>query len=300
MVLSPDILAEINQVRSDRLHGAREVTAMALRGLRRCIERSQTHGTDKVTDLLLTAARAFAQSRPSMISITNSMSTVVYNVLRFDGPKSEMRRFILSAIDEQLMRLDNAFRSVVSNASTLVKKGDTVVTCTYSSTVLEALTSAKIAGRSFGVLILRSPSPDRTIDYGVLMCRKLRQTSIDAKVIHQEKIEEHIELASIALGGADSIFPDGSILNGAPTLRLAEEGSKRHIPFCVASETWKINPLPLLGHTISVEPGMDTVPVGLVTGLIVEYGSLEPRKICSYAEEFSERAKALWSEYDAV
>lgn len=297
MALPSNVYDEVGEIEKDTHRGARELTVVALEGLRRSIKQFQASNEQELTGFLLTAARAFAQARPSMISITNSMSTVAYDVLRHAVVQGGLRECVLHMIDEQLTRLEKAFGNVISNAANLVKHNSTVITCSYSSTVLETLIGIGRTGRSFKVLALPSPSLNESIEYGVLMCERLHDAGIRAAVIGEEMIEKHVRFVDIALVGADSILPDGSVINGSPTLRLARESSNCNKQFCVASETWKINPLPLLGIKPPIEKGMERIPSDLVTTFATEDGLIAPKDICSYARKFSKRLRAIQDEW---
>lgn len=290
-MLPTNVSAEIDWIKNDRLHGARELTVKALQGLKCSIEQFDTHNEEELRKFLLNASKAFAQARPSMISITNSVSTVLYWIMNRDHSERELRKCILDEINLQLIRLEKSLDNVVSKAASLVKDKSTVVTCSYSSTVIQAFIKVKKLGKSFKVLALHSPSSNGSLDYGILTCKKLNGVGVESEVVNYRSIaslQSHIEFV-----GADSIYPDGSVLNGSPTLQLAQKALKDHSPFYVVSETWKINPLPLPGSKPVTESGMDTVPAEFISAIVTEFGLLKPRNVNVLAVEFSKRLKEL-------
>jgi translation initiation factor 2B subunit (eIF-2B alpha/beta/delta family) len=289
-----NVSTEVDLIKNDWVHGARELTVQALQGMKRLIEQYYTDDEEELTKFLLTASRAFAEARPSMISIANSIATVPYLVMKRVHREKELRECILEKIDLQLSTLNKAFAGVVSNAANLVRNNSTIVTCSYSSTVIEALIRAKKLGKSFNVLALRSPSSNGSLEYARLTCKKLHEAELECEVVDEVSIKD--SLRSFAFVGVDSIYPDGAVLNGSPTLRLAQEASKQYCPFYVVSETWKINPLPLLGVNPAIESGMDIVLTELITAIVTEYGLLESGDVSAYAIDFSKRLKTVISE----
>ena len=292
MTLPTNVSTEIDLIKNDRLHGARELAVKALQVLKRSIEQFYMDNEEELTEFLFTASKALAEARPTMISITNSVSTVLYWVMKRDHSEKGLKECILEKIDLQLTILEKAFGNVVSNAANLVRHEGTVVTCSYSSTVIESLIEAKKLGKSFKVLALRSPSSNGSLEYGVLTCKKLHEVDVESEVVDEKNIVASLKV-HVGFVGADSIYSDGSILNGSPTLRLAQIALKHHFPFYVVSETWKINPLPLLGFNPVAESGMDIVPTEFIKAIVTEYGLLEPRNVNAYAIDFLERLKTL-------
>jgi translation initiation factor 2B subunit (eIF-2B alpha/beta/delta family) len=158
MILPTNVSAEIDLIKNDRLHGARELAVKALHGLKRSIEQFHTDNEKDLTRFLLTTSKAFAEARPSMISITNSISTVLCSTIQHDRSDKGLRESVMHEIDLQLATLEKAFINVVSNAANLLRGQGIVVTCSYSSTIIHALIKARKLDTSFKVLALHSPS----------------------------------------------------------------------------------------------------------------------------------------------
>jgi len=292
VILPPNVSAQIDLIKNDRLLGARELAVKALNGLRSSIDQFHTDNEKDLEQFLLTASKGFVEARPSMISIANSISTVLSSTLKTDVLHKGLRASVIHGIDLQLITLERAFGDVISNAANIVTNDSTVVTCSYSSTVIEALVKAKRLRKSFKVLALHSPSSDGSLDYGVLTCRKLHEADVECDLVNESSIVGSLKV-HIGFVGADSIYPDGSVLNGSPTLRLAQEDLKHNHPFYVVSETWKINSFPLLGLTPTIESGMDIVPTEFITAIVTESGLLKPRDVNPYAIVFSKRLEML-------
>lgn len=284
---------EVEGVRSDRQHGARELTRMALKALTRMLNRFESVDEWELTVFLSEAVKALVEARPSMASISNSLHAVVYRAL--NAKERGLRESVAHEVGVQLRLLDDSVKAVASNVANLVTDGDTVVTCSYSSTVLAALMEANRLGKRFTVLALHSPSPDGSIDYGDVTRRKLLSKRVETRVVGEAEVWKRMGEECLAVVGADSILPDGSALNGTPTLTLARWAEAHEAPFHVACETWKVNPLPLMGFKQTVEPGMDVVPAKLITSMVTELGEIAPSKIREHVHEHLKRFKHVWS-----
>jgi len=300
MVMPLDLSDEVEKIRNDRHRGARELTISALRSLRILVEQFNAGMGEDLIDYMLSSAKAFAQARPSMVSILNSIAAVVYDVLKQGCHGGRVKESILSSIDEQLDRFEKAFRNVISFASKLPTGGSTVSTCSYSSTVIQALIEARKGGKSFRVIALRSRSTSEPIEYGSLMCRALNEADVQTQLVDEKEVGDIDEFIDMAIVGADTIFPDGSFLNGYPTLLLAKEMSKRRKPFYVVSETWKIDPLSMLGYRPAVELGMDKVPADLVTAFMTELGSVESKGVSVHAQKLLMRLRTISNRWTVV
>gem|GEM_PF-693314 len=284
---------EVDRIRLDRQHGARELARMALQALTRMLNRFKSRDERELTGFLSLAVKALGEARPSMASISNSLYAVAYRAL--NAEERGLKESIAHEVNVQLRLLDDSVKAVASNVANLVVGGDTVMTCSYSSTVLAALIEASRLGRRFRVLALRSPSLDGSIDYGDMMRKKLLLERVETRVVDVSQVEKWMEEVDLAVVGADSIFPDGSALNGTPTLTLAKRAEAHEAPFHVACETWKINPLPLMGFKQTVEPGMDVVSAKLIKSIVTEHGEIAPSKIREYAHMYLKRLEYVWN-----
>ncbi|MEM2901875.1 MAG: hypothetical protein QXO32_03990 [Candidatus Bathyarchaeia archaeon] len=277
----------------DRRHGARELTRMALQALTRMLNRFESWDEWELAGFLSEAVKALGEARPSMASISNSLYAVVFRAL--NAKDRGLRESVAYEVNAQLRLLDESVKAVASNVANLVTDGNTVVTCSYSSTVLASLIEASRLGRRFRVLALHSPSLDGSIDYGEVTRERLLSERVETRVVNEAEVEKRMGEVVLAVVGADSILPDGSALNGTPSLTLAKWAEAHEAPFHVACETWKINPLPLMGFKQTVEPGMDMVSAKLITSIVTERGEIAPSKIREHAIEYLSRLKYVWS-----
>ena len=72
--------------------------------------------------------------------------------------------------------------------------------------------------------------------------------------------------------GADRVCPDGSLVNGIPSLLLAEH-THGVVPLYVAAETFKLD------DGEHVEEGFETVPPRLIAGYVTDRGVVQPDQV---------------------
>ncbi|HIE16709.1 MAG TPA: hypothetical protein EYP71_00750, partial [Dehalococcoidia bacterium] len=108
------------------------------------------------------------------------------------------------------------------------------------------------------------------------------------EIIPDSSIGLRLAQANKALVGADSITVDGYLINGKPTLFLAETARESKIPLYVICETAKFDIRSYGATSTEVEPGFDKTPVELVTGIITEKGTMEPSLVITYIEQMAQ------------
>jgi translation initiation factor eIF-2B subunit delta len=162
---------------------------------------------------------------------------------------------------------------------------DTVITCSYSSTICKVLELSRQREARFRVIIAESRFGDKA--YGEITAEQLMRHQIPVEIIPDENIQIRISKADKAVVGADSITADGYLINGTPTLALAQAAKKKKIPFYAICETAKFDTQGYTTKATELEPGFDKTPLDLITGIVTEKGTMQPSLVIAYIEEIS-------------
>ena len=152
----------------------------------------------------------------------------------------------------------------------MIPDGATIVTCSYSGTVLEACVSASNAGKQVKVIALTSKVGD--VAYGERIAESLLAQGVDVDVFPDEVSIKGLGELTMALIGADRVSPDGSLVNGVPSLLLAER-VRGVVPLYVAAETFKLD------DGEQVDEGFESVPAELITGYVTDRGVVQPDQV---------------------
>ena len=286
--MNPKVIERIDKIRNDRLHGAGWLSRQAISTLNLAVSESQAETVADFIDEIKIVAAELTEARPSMISIANYIHQLLQQVML--GAKNEkdldsLRSLAQSKAIELTKLSEEATSKATEYGYGIIGDLDTVITCSYSSTVCEALKLAKQKGKEFQVLVAESRIKEKA--YGEITAKQLKQHLIPVQVVPDKYILLHIFKADKALVGADSILSDGSLINGTPTHTLASAAKEQNIPFYTVCETAKFDTQGCIAETSEPEPGFDKTPSDLITGIITEKGIMKPSLVIAYVEQMA-------------
>ncbi|HEX7365350.1 MAG TPA: hypothetical protein VF366_09310 [Dehalococcoidia bacterium] len=287
--MNSSVAEEINQLKSDDIHGASWMALHAINTLNLAVNQSQAVTMEKFIEETRQVAEQLASARPNITPIAYYANQFLYQVLtraKIETDVNAVRRFAESKGKELLKTATKAFSKTVEYASSIIGDLESVITCSYSSTVCQVLEQAHQRETRFRVLIAESKFGDKA--YGELAATELMKHQILAEIIPDASINFRISKADKALVGADSITGDGYLINGKPTLLLAQAAKSKNIPFFVACESSKFTIRGYVSKSAELEPGFDRIPLNLITGIITEKGTMLPSLVMSYIEEKTE------------
>lgn len=249
-----EIIRGIENVRNDREHGASFLARESLRVLALAAELSISDEQSLVT--LRSVGGELARTRPPMAAIKNMAQRFIVEMER-RGPKWDPHLIEGDLLGDMELASTKAAR----NASKLVYQGARVVTCSYSSAVLQSFVYVREAGRTFSVLAVESKIGE--VSYGRSFLKEATTLGISADLVRDDAIAESLNRADMVLVGVDAILPDGSAVNGWPTRELAEL-ARDIVPFFVVGESFKRD------TEAYVEEGFELVPGHLITRTITD------------------------------
>jgi len=303
MNISHEIISLIDEIKNDKIHGASELARQAANVLKIAAERSET---ESVAQFLLeqqAVGERLMSARPAMAPVFNIVERLLDII---SGKVTEMkldsiRRLTISKADEIIESSIQAVTQIAGHTSKLIASGDTIMTHSYSSTVIEALKKAFTRYGNIEVIATRS-GPGRT---GERIAQQLGLYGIPVTFIDDTAVGLYISKVNKVLVGADRICADGKIINGIGTYQLALAAERASLPFYVLCETLKFDPR-LRGDEVDleekepsevVEPGIlpsvvrvknpyfDITPLELVAGIVTENGLLTPQEVVTYIEK---------------
>jgi translation initiation factor 2B subunit (eIF-2B alpha/beta/delta family) len=285
----------VETVRTDRAHGAAWIAARALEVLRDTAV--EAAGWDDVA----TTARALRTARPEMAAVAN----VVDEAVAAAGSPPVDPAAVVEASINALEATLAAGTDAASAAADVLAGADAVATLSRSGTVqstIETLAPTEVvvaesrpACEGVGVAEWAAAETDATVtlttEAGVPTA--LATHDVDAVLV-----------------GADSIHPDGSVVNKTGTRVLALAARDLDVPVYVVASSHKIRPAgrqPAANDTseqtapdeavydgdadLSVHaPTFEAVPIELVDGVLTEMGALDAAEIRAVAERHADNA----------
>jgi len=224
----------------DRTSGASELARRAVH----LLTRAQQSGVPARG--LEALRRRLARAHPTMAA--------VWNAAHAPNPQQFLRGMQIG------------WRRVARAARRLLPRSGTIITCSYSATVLEAL-----RGSQARVVVAES----RPGGEGARTVRRLRTGGTTATVIPDAAVGQWAVTAEAVILGADAVTPRG-VINKVGSRLLALAAKAERTPCYVVADTskfaWRLArfPLPALG------PGalFEYVELDLIRRVITEHGAL--------------------------
>ena len=267
-----EVLSILEEMRAERIRGA---SWMARKGAEAYLTLAELLEGEELRKALLELRHELPRINPTMASL--------YNLSRFI-PVTDDPSTVKSRAEEFLRLMEEAKKAIGDIGSELIEDGDTVITHSFSSAVLEVLRTARAKGISFRVILTES-APDYE---GIALARELEGLGVGFEVITDAQLGLFARKATIALVGADNVTRDGAVVNKAGTYLLALACHDSGVPFYVATESFKLHPelksdeveileRPYARQGYRVRNFLfDVTPWKYVRGIITELGILVP------------------------
>ena len=300
MNISPEIISPIDDIKSDKTHGATELGRQAVDVLKTAAERSQTKSAEEFLEEQKEIGKKLTSTRPTMAPIFNIVSRLL-NEIAAEGTRLDLnsiRQLTITRADELVSDSLQAVARIARYGSELITNGDKILTHSYSSTVVAVLKEAFSKYRSIEVIVTRSGS-GRT---GERIAQELAPHSIPVTFIDDTAVGLYLPLVSKVILGADRICADGKVVNGVGSYQLALASDKANIPLYFACDTLKFDPQAKSDEVdledkepsevvepMSLPPGVrvknphfDITPLELITGIVTEAGLMSPAAFLDY------------------
>ncbi len=286
---APEVLARVTEIASDNRSGADTLARKAAEVLELQAAGPSPDGP-ALREALVEAARLLVAAQPAMASIFNLANAVLFAIEGIHDAPS-LRSAVTAICRRFAAEIATAHEAISQAAREQIPDGGTVLTHSYSSTVVDALLGAWRCGRRFSVICTES----RPLCEGVALARTLAAAHIPVTLIADGAVHHHFQQASLALSGADSVARQG-VLNKAGTALLALSARARRKKFLVLAGTHKWlapggrlvwvrreNPHEILSEDIAgvcvSNVYFDLTPLRLVTAVITEQGAFAPAAV---------------------
>ncbi len=288
--------ALIAPLRADVVSGAAQVSSTAARAFGRVASEGEAESAEELRELLGRLARGILDAQPAMaplVALGRSVLAAVEESDTVEGTR-ERAREAAGAFRERLQR---EAEGVAREAARLLDEGATILTLSYSSTVLAAL-DRQAGGRASTVICLES----RPMQEGRRLAERLasRRTRVLFAV---DAAAWRLSLgADVVLLGADSVG-DGGVVNKIGSCAVVHAARSRDVPVHVLAGTSKLLPPGFPQPTDDARPGeevwkappgvrvwnryFEAVPVERVTSIVTEEGPVEPGAVGALRESLA-------------
>ena len=255
-----DFDAVVARVARDRERGASALACAGLRALADAARSAEATATSDLLRLLDGRAETLAVARPSMTPLY-VVSRRWQRLLAGLGGLSldAAARAAVAAADTLIADSEAAVGAAAEHAAAHIGAGTTVFTHSLSATVLATLQLLREEGETRVIV-----TEGRPLNEGHLVARTLAEAGMDTVLVTDAEAGLFVGKADAVLVGADTILPDGTLINKAGTFLVALAARELDVPFYVAAESFKRRPpeagVPPLEEMAPDELGAPTLP----------------------------------------
>lgn len=300
MDISPEISDLIDEIRNDRTRGASQLARQVVSVLKVAAGCSRADDAQQFLLEQKEIGRQLAATRPAMAPVFNIISILLGAVAGKAAAMdlASLRQFTIARAEQLINDSAQAVAQIAKYDTRLIADGDTIMTYSYSSTVVAVLKEGFNRYHNIEVIIPRSGYGGS----GQITVRQLGDYGMPITFIDDTALGLYIPTADKVIVGADRICADGSLVNAVGTYQLALLANRISIPFYVLCETLKFDPRlksdqvdleekeapepaklkKLSGAVRFKNPSFDITPLELVTAIITEKGLLKPEEVTSH------------------
>lgn len=244
---------------------------------------------DGSIDQIKNVSKSLVKAQPNMASIFYLSNNLMLNIDKYKNqqPKNIVKKYC----NKFLKNLDVSDIQISKLATKFIKNSSTIITHSYSSTVLNTLLYAKKLGKRFSVICTES----RPKNEGIKLATKLGENNIKVKLLVDSAVFTFISYADLIIFGADAVTNTG-LINKIGTKGIAMTALHHNTPTYVLCSNIKLlpkqypvsldqlkNPDEIIKDKISnVSPinyYFDYTPLESITGFVTEKEVLKPLEI---------------------
>ena len=172
--MNSKVLEEINKLKNDYVHGASWLSFHAINTLILAVSESQTETVADFVQEIKEVAQEVASARPGITSIANYANQFLHQIItrsQNENNPEALKSFAEIKGKELVKSATKAFSKAVEYACGIIGDLDTVITCSYSSTVCRVLELARQRETRFRVMAAESKFNDKA--YGEITAEQL-------------------------------------------------------------------------------------------------------------------------------
>lgn len=230
----------IQEIKSDKISGASELMIKAIKCLTAFSETVDADKAEKYYEGVTGIGRQLIDAQPSMAPLFNAVNTVLLTIgdrLESNCTVEELKKSAKSSSEELLAHSKNALIKIKKQVANLIEGECTILTHSYSSTIIKSLIFAHQEGREIKAIVTES----RPLFEGRITARILAENGIKAVLIADMASFHYLNDIDLIMTGSDCICHKG-VVNKIGTKGLAIAAFHYNKPFYVLSEKSKFLP----------------------------------------------------------
>ena len=197
--MNSKVLEEINKLKNDDVNGASWLSLHAINTLILAVSESQVGTVADFIQEIKEVAEKLTSARPSITPITNYANQFLHQIItrsQTENNPEALKSFAEIKGKELVKSATKAVSKAVEYAGGIIGDLDTVITCSYSSTVCQVLEMARQRETRFRVMAAESRFNDKS--YGEITAEQLMKYQIPVEIIGDGQINLRISKADKA------------------------------------------------------------------------------------------------------
>ncbi len=284
----------ISEIKNDRRSGASELTVSAVGCLLVFSEGVNTDDPKTYLEQIIDTGKQIVEAQPSMAPLFYSINGILLAVERKFEDKcsvAELKNIMRTTSREFIVTSKKAMTMIKEQIADLVENDTTILTHSYSSTVIESLSFVNTIRRNIMVIATES----RPMFEGRNTAQILSSNGVKTLLIADMASFHFLDKVDLILTGSDCICESG-IVNKIGTKGLAMAASQLNIPFFVVAEKNKFLPSKFKSAPVieEKEPNeilenvgeievkniyFDITPYKFINGIVTEEGIMDQNEV---------------------
>jgi len=231
MTLEESIYRQVQFIKNDFLNGSTTITLKALEIVTAALDLKGNVDYSFAINI----ANKLKKSKPAMAAISVICDYIISDFFRSNslGIKYFSDSVRNKLIYAKSITLDKAYNKLFKGCNSEVCN---IVTCSFSSNVLDLITQAYKKGKNINVFIVESYFHNKNLSS--ILAYELQKQDITSYTIGLEKLQDLLPDLSFALIGADGFNNEGNLVNGTPSLDMLKICYGK-VPSYVVAESFK-------------------------------------------------------------
>ncbi|MGQ9640147.1 MAG: ribose 1,5-bisphosphate isomerase [Candidatus Bathyarchaeia archaeon] len=241
-----------SDIETMRVRGAGNIARHAVSAMRMVAESSKARDGEALIMELEEAAKRLLSTRPTAVSLANSIRYVMHRVnvaCRENSDLERVRSAAVSAANEFIDESKMAVDRIGEIGSRRISGGDILLTHCHSTAAIEVMVKAWRDGRRFSVYVTET----RPRFQGRKTATILAKLGIPVKLIVDSAARYFMNDVDKVIVGADAVAANGAVVNKIGTSTIATLAHEARTQFIVACETYKFSPETAMGELVTVE-----------------------------------------------
>jgi len=253
---------------------------------------------EKFPRFLLEAVPSYLKARPTSVVMKNLLREyleVFLKVASREGVKDAIAQ-TPQLVESIIENVENIKDAVATLGSKRINDGDTILTHSYSSTIIKLLQKALDRGLRFSVIVTES----RPIGEGKYAAEVISRLGVDTTLIVDSAVRFVMKRVNRVFVSADAVAANGAVINKAGTSAIALAAKEARVRTYVTAGTYRIGletviegvvlsdaslimpedkAKELSGKILVKAPLFDVTPPEYIDAIITEKGVLAPQAI---------------------